>query len=131
MAFVLHGSCCSLPHGHSHGSKSCSSANHNHSHNNGHTHNGHVPKDGHNFLSPEMNGRNYTSLNNQNSSRAHSRHNSFTNKLGNPRSQDESRHSVDILRTRGDDPIIHRMSIDGGLTRYGSVMILFIVVTKN
>lgn len=126
MAFVLHGSCCSLPHGHSHGTKSCPSGNHSHS--NGHTHNGHIPN-GHDstLLSPEMNGRNSTSFYNHNSpSRTHSRHNSFTNKLGN-KTQDDHRHSVDILRTRIDDPIVHRMSIDGGLTRYDIRCICFII----
>lgn len=120
MAIVLHGSCCSLPHGHSHGTKSCSTGNHshnngslsnghshNHSNDNDHNHNGHIPN-GHNptLLSPDSN--QYTT------SRTHSRHNSFS-KLGN-KNKDDHRNSVEILRTR-DDPLIHRMSIDGGLTR--------------
>lgn len=142
MGVVLHGSCFSLPHGHSHGGGTTSHHNHSHSHinrqlhshdgslnNNTQSHNGHTNSNGTTaYLSPELNGRSYNlnrnnsisnalNLSSLNTSRGQSRHNSF-NKMLNNKNLEEHRASVDLLRTRIDEPpLIHRMSIDGGLTR--------------
>lgn len=125
MGIVLHGSCNPLSHGHSHGPKglphhhnhthSHSHNNHNHSHNNtNHSSSNNRNNNPSIYLQTDMNGRTYTSLN-HNSSRNPSRHNSFT-KIG-IKSDDDHRNSVDLLRVRIDEPLVHRMSIDGGLTR--------------
>lgn len=67
-----------------------------------------------------LNRHNSFSSLNHNSSRNHSRHNSFTknnNKINDELHHGNHRASIDLLRTRMDEPLIHRMSIDGGLTR--------------
>lgn len=132
MGIILHGSCSLLPHGHSHNtpSTSRSSANYEHSHSNNHCHshtNGSTtPTMNSMYLTPDMvNGRNFNlnrnnsfnSTLNQNGSLTHSRHNSVSKTLNNKPTDDLHMNNIDLLRTRNDEPLIHRMSLDGSLTR--------------
>lgn len=135
MGIVLHGSCSLLAHNHSHGTTS-SNSSHNHSHNKtetiGHHNHSHTKPHSHSHLGVDtclpaiqntahLNGmeRRTSSFGSVNSFN-HSRHNSFSKLINKNLDIEPSlRNSSDGLNMRGrnDDPLVHRMSIDGGLTR--------------
>lgn len=133
MGIVLHGSCSLLAHNHSHCSTSTNSS-HNHSHKSetiGHHNHSHTKPHSHSHLGVEaclpaiqntahLNGmgRRTSSFGSVNSYN-HSRHNSFSKLINKNLDIEPSlRNSSDGLNMRGrDDPLVHRMSIDGGLTR--------------